>query len=97
MAFFLLPWLPEWLLTRGGGRPLVRDLKRQSPNLADDLLETMRRNVIQPGAATAMLAYYRANILRIAKEAPGMPTIACPTRMKNDSSVARKMSPGCGA
>jgi pimeloyl-ACP methyl ester carboxylesterase len=79
MAFFLLPWLPEWLLTRGGGRPLVRDLERQSPNLADELLKTMRRNVIQPGAATAMLAYYRANILRIAKEAQDVPAIACPT------------------
>jgi pimeloyl-ACP methyl ester carboxylesterase len=79
MAFFLLPWLPERLLTRGRGRPLVRDLKRQSPNLPDALLETMRRNVIQPGAATAMLAYYRANIRRIAKEAQDVPAIACPT------------------
>ena len=79
MAFFLLPWLPEWLLTRGGGHPLVRDLKRQSRNLPDDLLETMRRNVTQPGAATAMLNYYRANILRIAKAAPDLPTIECPT------------------
>jgi pimeloyl-ACP methyl ester carboxylesterase len=79
MAFFLLPWLPEWLLTRGGGRPLVRDLKRQSPNLPDGLLETMRRNVTQPGAATAMLNYYRANILRIAKDGPGVPPIECPT------------------
>jgi pimeloyl-ACP methyl ester carboxylesterase len=79
MAFFLLPWLPERLLTRGGGRPLVRDLKRQSPNLPDALLETMRRNVIQPGAATAMLAYYRANIRGIASEASGAPPIECPT------------------
>jgi pimeloyl-ACP methyl ester carboxylesterase len=79
MAFFLLPWLPERLLTRGGGHPLVRDLKRQSPNLPDDLLETIRRNVTASGAATAMLAYYRANILRIAKEAPDVPPIECPT------------------
>lgn len=79
MAFFLLPWLPEWLLTRGGGRPLVRDLKRQSPNLPDDLLETMRRNITAPGAAEAMLNYYRANILRVAKEVPGVPPIECPT------------------
>jgi pimeloyl-ACP methyl ester carboxylesterase len=79
MAFFLLPWLPELLLTRGGGHPLMRDLKRQSPNLPDDLLETMRRNVIQPGAATAMLNYYRANIRRIAKEAPEISAIECPT------------------
>jgi pimeloyl-ACP methyl ester carboxylesterase len=79
MAFFLLPWWPEWLLTHGGGRPLVRGLKRQSPNLPDGLLETMRRNVIAPGAATAMLNYYRANVLRLGQAVPDIAPIACPT------------------
>lgn len=79
MAFFLLPWLPERLLTRGGGRPLVRGLRRQSANLPDDLLETMRRNVTRPGAATAMLAYYRANVRRLAEGVADVPAIECPT------------------
>jgi pimeloyl-ACP methyl ester carboxylesterase len=79
MAFFLLPWLPELMLTRGEGRPLMRALKRQSPNLSDTLLETMRRNVTVPGAATAMLAYYRANLWRIGREPQPPPTLACPT------------------
>jgi pimeloyl-ACP methyl ester carboxylesterase len=57
----------------------MRDLKRQSPDLPDALLETMRRNLSAPGAATAMLAYYRANLLRIGREAQRTPTIACPT------------------
>ena len=30
MAFFQIPWLPEFLLTRGEGRPLMRDLKRRT-------------------------------------------------------------------
>jgi pimeloyl-ACP methyl ester carboxylesterase len=79
MAFFQLPWLPEWLLTRGDGRPLIRDLQRQTPNLPPELLETMRRNVIAPGAATAMLNYYRANIPRLARTAPTFRMIDCPT------------------
>jgi pimeloyl-ACP methyl ester carboxylesterase len=70
MAFFQMPWLPERLLTRGNGRPLMRGLARQTPNFPPELLETMRRNVIAPGAATAMLNYYRANVRRIAETAP---------------------------
>lgn len=79
MAFFLLPWLPEWLLTRDRGRKLIRGLKAQSPNLPDDLLETMRRNILAPGAATAMLNYYRANVLRLARGAADIPPVVCPT------------------
>jgi pimeloyl-ACP methyl ester carboxylesterase len=70
MAFFQLPWLPEALLTRGQGRPLMRDLARQSANFPPELLEQMRRNIVAPGAATAMLNYYRANVRRIAHAAP---------------------------
>ena len=79
MAFFLLPWLPEWLLTRKHGRPLMRGLERQCPNLPGALLETMRRNVTAPGAATAMLAYYRANVLRLGRAIAHPPAIPSPT------------------
>ncbi len=79
MAFFLLPWLPEALLTRGEGWPLVRGLARQSPNFPPELLEQMRRNVTAPGAATAMLNYYRANIVRLARGVAEIPRIECPT------------------
>jgi pimeloyl-ACP methyl ester carboxylesterase len=79
MAFFQLPWLPEWLLTRDHGRPLIRGLARQSADFPPDLLEQMRRNVAAPGAATAMLDYYRANIPRLAKGAAEVPRIECPT------------------
>jgi pimeloyl-ACP methyl ester carboxylesterase len=79
MAFFQIPWLPEFLLTRGEGRPLMRDLKRQSPNWPGELLGTMRRNVVTPGAATAMLAYYRANMRRLTADEGQTATIECPT------------------
>ena len=79
IAFFLLPWLPEWLLTRDDGRALARGLKRQCPTMPDAALETLRRNIVAPGAATAMLAYYRANALRLNRDPPHPVPIACPT------------------
>jgi len=79
IAFFLLPWLPEWLLTRDEGRALAGNLKRQCPRIPDDTLETLRRNLLVPGAATAMLAYYRANALRLNRAAPDPAPLACPT------------------
>jgi pimeloyl-ACP methyl ester carboxylesterase len=79
MAFFLLPWLPEALLTRGEGWPLMRGLGRQSANFPPELLDQMRRNLVAPGAATAMLDYYRANIGRIADAPPLSEPLAVPT------------------
>jgi pimeloyl-ACP methyl ester carboxylesterase len=78
MAFFLLPWLPELMLTWRDGRELTEGLAKQSRHWPPDLLETMRRNVIAPGAATAMLNYYGANMLRYGK-ASSAPLIDCPT------------------
>jgi epoxide hydrolase 4 len=78
MAFFLLPWLPELMLTWRDGRELTEGLAKQSPHWPPDVLETMRRNVTAPGAATAMLNYYRANMLRYGK-ASSAPFIECPT------------------
>jgi pimeloyl-ACP methyl ester carboxylesterase len=79
MAFFQLPWLPELLLTRRKGHLLIRGLQRQSANFRPDLLETMRRNIVAPGAATAMLNYYRANVGRIARSASVHARIDVPT------------------
>jgi pimeloyl-ACP methyl ester carboxylesterase len=79
MAFFLLPWLPEMMLTWRDGAELTEGLAKQSRHWSPDLLETMRRNVTAPGAATAMLNYYRANILRYGKTSAPAPTIDCPT------------------
>jgi len=78
MAFFQLPWLPEALLTADDGRRLIGGLARQSPRFSPDLLETMRRNVTAPGAATAMLNYYRANFRRLRAPAPDPAAIDIP-------------------
>ena len=42
-------------------------------------LETLRRNLLAPGAANAMLAYYRANALRLNRAAPDAAPLECPT------------------
>lgn len=67
--FFQLPWLPEWLLTRDN--TVSSAILRTSSNRQSfprDLLEIFRENVQSPGAATAMLNWYRAmfrrNLLR---------------------------------
>lgn len=81
VLFFLLPVLPEWQLKWGSGQGLTRILAGQSPNFPPDLLETYRRNVMAPGAATAMLNYYRANALALSDaKAKGAP-LPTPTLM----------------
>ncbi len=79
IAFFLMPLLPELQLTARDGRGLVWALKRQSRNFPPDLLETYRRNVLAPGAATAMLNYYRANARGLPAPGPRREPIQAPT------------------
>ena len=79
VLFFLLPWLPELQLTRRQGRGLTSVLKRQSPNFSPELLETLRRNITAPGAATAMINYYRANALDLPSPPRSARPLAIPT------------------
>jgi pimeloyl-ACP methyl ester carboxylesterase len=84
-VFFQLPGLPEFLLTRGQGRPLTRVFKTgtQHPeNFPDDVVETYRRSWLQPGAASAMVNYYRALVRGGGAERQrklGFPAIETPT------------------
>lgn len=62
MFFFQLPWLPERVLRAAGGRRLVRMLRRSAKRpdvFPEDMLEAFRAAVVQPGAAKAMIDYYR--------------------------------------
>jgi epoxide hydrolase 4 len=63
VGFFQLPMLPELLLAAGGGSLLVKMLRDGACNrdaFPDAVLEIYRANVSAPGAATAMLNWYRA-------------------------------------
>ena len=61
--FFQLPGLPDWLLRRNEGE-LAGKMMLGSSTAPDrfprDLLRACCRNAAQPGAATAMLNWYRA-------------------------------------
>jgi pimeloyl-ACP methyl ester carboxylesterase len=85
MAFFQLPRLPERMLTAQDGRRIVEMLRRSSrvPGAFDAAdAEVYRENVLVPGAATAMVNYYRA-LLRGGgmkrQLALGFPKIETPT------------------
>jgi pimeloyl-ACP methyl ester carboxylesterase len=84
--FFQIPGLPEWLLTRRGGRALARAFRsgsRHPERFPDEVLETYRRAWLEPGAVRAMLDYYRA-MLRGGwrrQRALGLPVIETPTLM----------------
>lgn len=83
--FFQLPWLPDRLLARDRAR-LVGEIFRRTASdprrFPDDVLAVYREAASRPGAATAMLHYYRAFLrgggLR-RQRAVGHPRIETPT------------------
>jgi pimeloyl-ACP methyl ester carboxylesterase len=87
VLFFQLPRLPEFLLTRRGARPLAdvfRTRTLRPENFPDDVIETNRRGWLAPGAATAMIDYYRAFVRGggMARQRKlGHPVIQTPTLM----------------
>lgn len=85
--FFQLPRLPELLLTSRGGRPLADVFRTRTlhpENFPEEVIETYRKSWLEPGAAKAMLDYYRALLrgggMRRQREL-GMPVIETPTLM----------------
>ena len=61
--FFQLPWLPEFLLSRGQGRVIAESIRRTSchpERFPDEALEIYRQNAARPGGLRAMINWYRA-------------------------------------
>ncbi|ABD07347.1 Alpha/beta hydrolase [Rhodopseudomonas palustris HaA2] len=81
VALFQLPWLPEWLMTRNDGAALAQMFRKHSPTISDAQIEIYRRNAIQPGAAIAMINYYRANFTALGGGAGTHPKLTVPTLM----------------
>ena len=75
MAFFQLPWLPEWLMTRGGVGRTAAILRRGG--LSADAAQRDARAISEPGALTGGLNWYRALPLSGAQGVGGR--IAVPT------------------
>jgi pimeloyl-ACP methyl ester carboxylesterase len=77
---FQIPWLPERMLLREGGRPLKDALRRSamSPDTFSETdLDLYARAFSAPGAATAAINYYRAAAR--SRVPTGVKKIAAPT------------------
>jgi len=83
ILFFQLPVLPERALRAGGAWAVgeaFRGMAVDKTAFPPEVLNHYRRAALRPGAATAMVNYYRANLADILREAPS-PRIEVPTLM----------------
>lgn len=73
MYVFQLPWLPEFLLTRNGGAMSTKSLERIGQTR--EAAERDTRAMLEPGAMTAGLNWYRAMPLTDLRRASGKITV----------------------
>jgi pimeloyl-ACP methyl ester carboxylesterase len=72
MLFFQLPWLPEWYIGAGDFKSVDSMFKNPSvrPGSFTDTDIALYKNALrEPGALTAGINYYRANIFKLFREA----------------------------
>lgn len=104
VAFFQIPCLPEWVLTRNGAEAIGRaftDMAVDKSRFPPAVIEHYRENALIPGAATAMVNWYRAGARNgLAKYGPGRaPMIETPTLMiwgEEDSALGIELTEGYG-
>ena len=102
--FFQIPWLPEWVLTRNRAEAIGRaftDMAVDKSRFAPAVVDHYRQNALIPGAATAMVNWYRAGARNgLAKYGPGRaPMIEVPTLMiwgEEDSALGIELTQGYG-
>jgi epoxide hydrolase 4 len=81
--FFQLPWLPERALKKDGAtaiRRMYRGNALDKSRFSDEEIQPFRDAILRPGAATAMLGWYRAAV-RGALAGPRLTKIRVPTLM----------------
>lgn len=102
--FFQIPWLPEWVLTRNGAEAIGRafsDMAIDKSRFSEADLDHYRHNALKPGAATAMVNWYRAGARNgMKKWAPGKgAVIEVPTLMiwgEEDTALGIELTEGYG-
>jgi pimeloyl-ACP methyl ester carboxylesterase len=103
VLFFQLPRLPEWLLTRNDAQLVASAFAQASgrPELfPQEVLDVYRENALQPGAATAMLNWYRAAVRgrsQLAERFLGEGKLDIPTLMvwgENDGALGKELTYG---
>lgn len=100
--FFQIPWLPEWVLTARGAEAVGRafsDMAVDKSRFSEADLAHYRQNALKPGAATAMVNWYRAGARNgMKKWAPGKaPVIDIPTLMiwgEEDTALGIELTEG---
>ncbi|MDQ6652901.1 MAG: alpha/beta hydrolase [Acidobacteriota bacterium] len=68
MFFFQLPRIPEWAISRKNLAALDRNFKNtmaRKGSFSDADIENYKEAMCQPGASTASVNYYRANVRRL--------------------------------
>ena len=103
MFFFQLPYLPEFLLGLNDFALLRRALKETTAErglIADADIEVYKKAWSEPGALTAMLNYYRANVLsRLLKPSGIEKKITVPTLFvygQQDTAIVPESVRGVG-
>jgi pimeloyl-ACP methyl ester carboxylesterase len=100
VAFFQLPWLPEYLLRRKNAALIdeaFRGMAIDKSRFPDEVLAVYRANVLRPGGATAMLNWYRAAGRRFGEPRPETPVIETPTLMiwgEEDAALGKNLTQG---
>jgi pimeloyl-ACP methyl ester carboxylesterase len=69
ILFFQLPRIPEWYLTRGGGKFTLSGLVESRTQHARALVDAEAKALAEPGALTAALNWYRAVPLSNSRDA----------------------------
>ncbi len=99
MAAFQLPWLPEAVLTAGrawGVGQAIRGMAVDKTAFPPQVLDVYRANGLKPGAMTAMVNYYRANMAGLGAETA---LIQTPTLMiwgEQDTALGLELTDGYG-
>lgn len=100
MFFFQIPWLPEFLLGARRAEAIgraFRDMAVDKSRFPDNVLDEYRNNAVKPGALTAMLNYYRANIFsrRNRGRWASAPVLETPTLMiwgEEDTALGKELT-----
>ena len=99
MFFFQLPVLPELMLGAAGARAVGRafsDMAVDKAAFPPEVLARYRDAASQPGALTAMINYYRANLLSLASraETPMLRTPALMVWGEQDTALGLELTEG---
>ena len=102
IAFFQIPWLPEFLIRLDADRQfkkVFRGMARRKEMFPDEVIAAFREPMLEPGALTAALNYYRALARhpRNLREARGFPALTLPTLViwaMNDAALGPELVDG---